>query len=86
MAGRRTLTLQKKVLEALAGGPLHKAELARALMLDPCLRNRHLLVLLQDMRLAGLVECVGRGTWKIADGLEVCSHCCGKGVLRKGGA
>lgn len=85
MAGSRTLTLQRKVLERLAAGPTHRVDLERHLLLDPVLRNRHLGKLLQDMRLAGMIECVGKGLWKIADGYEVCACCSGRGLLKKEG-
>jgi hypothetical protein len=59
-------------------------ELERELLLDPVLRNRHLTALLQDMRQAGMIECVGKGLWQIAEGHEVCPQCSGRGLLRKG--
>ncbi len=80
MPGRRQLKLEHQVLRALSEGPQNKVTLRRALGLDPVHPAPHLDRLLQDMRIAGLVESAGGGIWRVKEGLEICTSCQGRGV------
>lgn len=81
MAGRKALDLSRKILQALGKGPRHRNDLERELLLDPVYPNRHLTQVLADMRMAGLIESVGRGSWRIAEGYCICPHC-GQGLVK----
>ena len=83
MSGLRDI---QRVLGALATGPKNRTELHRALGWEIITENRPLTALLQKMRGAGMVQAtkgVG-GTWRLADGMEVCPQCHGRGILKGG--
>lgn len=82
MAGRRALRAYLAVLEALSDGPKTKVDLKRACGYDVVLEYPALDSLLQDMRLAGVIECHGK-TWALADGKEICPCCHGRGIYDK---
>ena len=83
MAGSSGLKLEHRVLRALAGGPCTHVDLRRELGWSVWGQHKALQSLLGRMRIAGMVEPVpGRkGTWRLVDGLEVCEHCHGKGLV-----
>jgi hypothetical protein len=81
MAGARGLRQSRALLGALQCGEATRADLARALDYDPVNPPRALDDLLQAMRVAGLVEAVGRGKWRLVTGKAVCPTCSGRGIV-----
>lgn len=82
MAGKRALRAYLAVLQALSTGPKVKADLKRACGYDVVREYRQLDQLLQDMRVAGVIECHGK-TWALASGKELCPQCHGRGLWDK---
>jgi hypothetical protein len=81
MAGL-SLKHEQQVLRALEDGPKHHIALRKALGWSLTSPGRALEGLLQRMRAARLIEpgC-HKGLWQLREGVEVCSHCHGKGVV-----
>lgn len=82
MAGKRALRAYLAILQALATGPKTKADLKRACGYDVVREYPKLDSLLQDMRVAGVLECHGK-TWALATGKEICQACKGRGLYDK---
>jgi len=82
MAGKRALKAYLAVLEALSTGPKMKTDLKRACGYDVIREYPALDRLLQDMRVAGVIECRGK-TWVLAEGKELCPQCHGRGIWDK---
>jgi len=86
MAGARRLRNEIRVLGALESGPKRRAELLQVLGWDPLGRPSGAFDgLLAKMREAGLVRCVSKGVWALAEGCEVCPSCHGRGLVEKAG-
>lgn len=85
MAGARWLRTELVLLKRLATGAATKADLKRALCWDPVLPSKALDSILSTMRVAGLIEPVGRGEWQLTEGCELCPTCHGRGILVRGG-
>lgn len=82
MAGKRALRAYLAILQALSSGPKSKAEIKRAAGYDVVCEYPALDSLLQDMRVAGVLECHGK-TWALATGKEICQACQGRGLYDK---
>jgi len=88
MAGAAGLKIEQQILRALAHGPQTKIDLRKALGWSVWGEHKALEGVLQRMRVAGLVEPhtkANGGMWRIREGLAVCEHCHGKGLLKAGG-
>jgi hypothetical protein len=71
-----------EVLAALSTGPKTKTELKRACGYDVVCEYPTLDRLLQDMRIAGILECRGK-TWELSGDKELCPTCRGRGIWDK---
>ena len=85
MAGKRALKAYLAVLQTLSDGPKTKRDLKVACGYDAVREYPALDTLLQDMRVAGVIECHGK-SWALAGGKEVCPTCQGRGLYDKGTA
>ncbi len=68
------------ILWELASGPKHNVELKRALCWDVVTDSKALGLLMQKLKVAGLVVHGDDKKWRLAKNLELCSHCRGRGV------
>lgn len=82
MAGARAMKAYLAVLAALSSGPKTKRDLKEACGYDVVREYPALDRLLQDMRVAGVIECNGK-TWALANGKELCPTCHGRGLWDK---
>jgi hypothetical protein len=80
----RLLQNARTVLQALQSGPKHKVQLRQALLWDTPTWPKLLDRLLQEMRMAGLIEPAGEGLWRIVESCEMCPSCRGKGIREAG--
>jgi hypothetical protein len=85
MAGKRALKSYLAVLQTLSDGPKTKRDLKVACGYDAVREYPALDALLQDMRVAGVIECNGK-TWGLSRDREVCPACQGRGFQDKGTA
>lgn len=83
MAGGTGLQIEQRILNLLADGPKSKIDMRRELGWSLFGQHKVLDTQLQRMRVAGLVEAVQgqRGFWQLREGVELCPHCRGKGVV-----
>lgn len=81
MSGGQGLRAYLAILSVLEAGPRTKTELKRACGYDVVREYPALDRMLQELRMAGVLECCGK-SWVLARGQRVCPTCHGRGLAK----